>query len=87
MNDGWEGINVVDFESAAPKDDDNKRLDRAFARTFETTEGKKVLDYLVDKTLSQPTWVVGAGTDFGFAREGQNSIIREILQRIERVKK
>ena len=87
MNDGWEGINVVDFEAVKTKDDDSKRLDRAFARTFETAEGKIVLDYLKEKTINQPTWVIGAGTDFGFAREGQNSIVRDILQRIERTKK
>jgi hypothetical protein len=87
MDDGWDGLNVVDFTSAHQKDDDLKRLDRAFARTFETDEGKKVLEYLVDKTLNQPTWIPGGGTSFGFAREGQNSIIREILQRIERTKK
>jgi len=84
MSEGWEGINVVDFEAKLPKDDDGKRLDRAFARTFQTEEGEKVLKYLIEKTIAQPTWIPGGDTSFGFAREGQNSIIREILQRLER---
>lgn len=87
MSEGWEGINVVDFDAKQPKDNDTKRLDRAFARTFATEEGGKVLKYLIEKTIDQPTWIPGADTSFGFAREGQNSIIRDILQRIERTKK
>ena len=82
---GWEGIDVLDEKSIASKDD-QLELDKAFARTFETEEGRKVLKYLVTRTMHQPTWIPGGDTSFGFAREGQNSIIREIQTRIERAK-
>ena len=38
--------------------------------------GKKVLEFLIKKTLEQPTWVPGGDHSFGYVREGQNSIIR-----------
>ncbi len=82
---GWDGIEVLD-EKPMPLRDDSVEVDKAFARTFDSAEGKKVLKYLVSKTLHQPTWIPGGDTSFGFAREGQNSIIREIQTRIERAK-
>ncbi len=86
MKSGWEGIEVLDEEPKGEPKDRQIELDKAFARTFETTEGKKVLDYLASRTLQQPTWVPGADNSYGYAREGQNSIIREINKRIERAK-
>jgi hypothetical protein len=82
---GWEGIEVLD-EKPLPTKDNQLELDKAFARTFDTEEGKKVLRYLITRTMNQPTWIPGGDTSFGFAREGQNSIIREIQSRIERAK-
>ena len=82
---GWDGIEVLD-ENPMQLRDDTIAIDKSFARTFETEEGKKVLQYLISKTLQQPTWIPGGDTSFGFAREGQNSIIREIQTRIERAK-
>jgi|TARA_B100000519_G_C13870545_1_gene263418 hypothetical protein len=88
MTAGWEGIQVLDLEEkrkTKPKDN-QVELDKAFARTFESEEGRKVLTYLMHKTLEQPTWIPGFDNSYGYAREGQNSIIREINQRIERAK-
>jgi hypothetical protein len=82
---GWDGIEVLD-EKPMHLRDDSVEIDKAFARTFDTAEGKKVLKYLLSKTIQQPTWIPGGDTSFGFAREGQNSIIREIQTRIERAK-
>ena len=67
---GWEGIETLGIQSK----DDQIELDKAYARTFDTEEGKKVLEHLKSKTLNQPTWVPGSETSFGFAREGQNSV-------------
>jgi hypothetical protein len=80
---GWEGLNTLDV---VHRKDDQLELDKAYARTFETEEGKKVLEHLKSKTLDQPTWIPGSETSFGFAREGQNSVMRDILMRIERAK-
>ena len=85
MENGWESVQVLDQEPINNKDD-QFAVDKSFARTFDTEEGKKVLDYLVSKTLNQPTWLPGGDHTFGYAREGQNSIIREIQMRIERAK-
>jgi len=85
MENGWEGVQVLDQEPINNKDD-QFAVDKSFARTFDTEEGKKVLEYLVSKTLNQPTWLPGGDHTFGYAREGQNSIIREIQMRIERAK-
>ena len=86
MKQGWDGIEFLDVKSKSETKDTELETNKSFARTFETEEGKKVLEILINKTLKQPTWVPGGDTSLGFAREGQNSIIREIQTRIERAK-
>lgn len=86
MKQGWDGIEFLDVKSKNEPKDIEIEINKAFARTFETEEGKKVLEFLIKKTLEQPTWVPGGDNSYGYAREGQNSIIREIQQRIERAK-
>ena len=58
--------------------------DTAFAQFFKTHAGQVVLDYFKKKTIDQPAWIPGADPSNGYSREGQNSVIREILSRIER---
>jgi|TARA_B100001939_G_C16600862_1_gene470948 hypothetical protein len=86
MKQGWDGIEFLDVKSKSETKDTELETNKSFARTFETEEGKKVLEFLINKTLKQPTWVPGGDTSLGFAREGQNSIIREIQTRIARAK-
>ena len=86
MKQGWDGIEFLDEKSKSETKDTELETNKSFARTFETEEGKKVLEFLINKTLKQPTWVPGGDTSLGFAREGQNSIIREIQTRIARAK-
>ena len=83
---GWEGIEVLDTQSKAQTKNEQLEIDKAYARTFETEEGKKCLKHLKSKTLEQPTWVPGGDHTFGYTREGQNSVVREILMRMERAK-
>tara|TARA_B100000214_G_C23537666_1_gene432461 strand:+ start:190 stop:516 length:327 start_codon:yes stop_codon:yes gene_type:complete len=80
---GWDGVNsnVEPFRKNINEQND---LDIAFSQCFQTKAGQIVLDYLKKKTIDQPAWVPGAEPSFGYAREGQNSIIREINQRMER---
>jgi len=59
-------------------------IDLSFVRCFSTEAGQEVLEYLKGLTLNQPSWYPGEDPSHGFAREGQNSIVREILKRIER---
>lgn len=82
---GWDGVNATETVHPIRHDLDHQMsLDVAFRKTFQTKEGKRVLEHLVSITVDQPAWVPGADTSYGFAREGQNSIIREIQQRIRR---
>ena len=84
INDpGWEGVDAV--VSHLPLNKEQRELDLLYARTFRTEEGIKVLEHLKSITTDQPCWIPGADPSFGFAREGQNSIIREIEQRIKRI--
>lgn len=80
---GWDDLREVDTPTLSV-DQAVKDLDKNFVRTFSTEEGKEVLDYLVSMTLDQPAWYPGEDPSHGYAREGQNSIVREIIKRIER---
>lgn len=69
-------------------------LDVHFLRTFSTPSGKIVLDHLISNTRGAGTWLVSiamqhsmeAACAHGFAREGQNALIDNITQRIERAR-
>lgn len=80
---GWDDLREVEAP-ALSVDQAAKDLDKNFVRTFSTEEGKVVFDYLVSMTLDQPAWYPGEDPSHGYAREGQNSIVREIIKRIER---
>lgn len=79
---GWDFFNPPPKDKGAPVDD----LDILVARTFATQEGQKVLHWLRSMTIEQPAWVPGTDASHGFAREGQNSLVREIERRIRRTK-
>tara|TARA_R100001440_G_scaffold15988_2_gene27098 strand:- start:4534 stop:4836 length:303 start_codon:yes stop_codon:yes gene_type:complete len=81
---GWDGLDA-DAELIRIHNTDLQRdIDIQFKRCFDTEAGQKVLEHLRSITIDQPAWVPGAEPSFGYAREGQNSIIREIEQRIKR---
>ena len=85
INDhGWDGVDAS-IEPIRLKNMDLQRdMDIQFQRCFSTEAGKKVLEHLRSITVEQPAWVPGAEPSYGYAREGQNSIVREIEQRIRR---
>lgn len=60
--------------------------DHLFATCFGTPSGKKVLEWLSLHTLDSPTWWPGKPTDYGYFREGQNSLIRQIKAKIQNAK-
>jgi hypothetical protein len=64
--------------------EEQRRIDRLFAQTFETPAGREVVAYLRKKTIEQPCWIPGQDASQGYSREGQNSIVREIERRIAR---
>ena len=81
MAEKWDDLssNVIRMEPIGA-------LDRMFLRTFSTEAGQRVLDYLRRATYLQPTWYPGEEASHGYAREGQNSIVREIEKRIDRAR-
>jgi hypothetical protein len=83
MAEGWDGIELADKKPI----DEQEDLDILYKRTFTSEEGKRVLEHLKNKTIEQPTWVPGSGHELAYAREGQNSVVKDIIRRIERAKK
>jgi hypothetical protein len=45
-----------------------------------------VLAWLRETYLENPSWQPGAESSYGFYREGQNAVIRDIEKRIKRIK-
>jgi len=80
---GWDGVNST-VEPFRQDKNEQRDLDTCFAQCFQTESGKKVLEYFEKITIDQPAWIPSADPSYGYAREGQNSIIREIKQRIRR---
>ncbi len=70
------------FESEQPVVDLNLQM----AKTFATDEVQKVLAWLREFYLEQPCWQPGADQSLGAFREGQNSVIRDIENRIRKAK-
>lgn len=81
---GWDGLETDDAPIRLVNQDHQRDIDIQFKRCFDTEAGAKVLEYLQSVTVEQPAWVPGADASFGHAREGQNSIVREIQQRMKR---
>ena len=77
---GWESIE----EPATPFAPEPSEIDKIYTRVFSSEDGQKVLDHLKAITIDQPAWTTGAEPSFGYAREGQNSVVREIIQRMRR---
>jgi hypothetical protein len=81
---GWDGLDA-DVNAFRVRDIDKQREeDLLFAKTFGTKEGIKLLEYLTKRFLDQPCFVPEAKPRYGYMREGQNSIIREIKTRVRR---
>ena len=81
---GWDGVNA---QSPLPEEESasfQKEIDRAIARVLRTEDGRLMMDWLCGAFLHQPTWAPGYSTDFGYYREGQNTLIRELMLRGER---
>ena len=61
-----------------------KLLDKLYQRVFSSNDGKKLLIHLKKTYLDTPTWTPGYDSSFGYFRDGQNTIIREILIKMKR---
>ncbi len=81
---GWDGVDATVTPMRLRDTDLQRALDISFKRCFGSEDGQKVLAHLRQVTIEQPAWVPGAEPSYGYAREGQNSLVREIEQRIKR---
>ena len=59
-------------------------LDKLYQRVFSSNDGKKLLIHLKKTYLDTPTWTPGYDSSFGYFRDGQNTIIREIIIKMKR---
>lgn len=82
--EGWDSLRPADNEHLKETQSTQNDLDILYVRCFSSEAGIEVLNHLKAVTLDQPTWYPGEDPSHGFAREGQNSVVREILRRIER---
>ena len=54
-----------------------------FLKAFSTESGKKVLEWMIKYTLESPTWWPGRPAEFGYFREGQNNLVRQLKSKVE----
>lgn len=84
--DGWAGLQSVDPSIAEKQQIDKDDIDRLYLRVFGSDDGQKLLTHLRSLTIEQPTWYPGEDASHGYAREGQNSLVREIERRMNRAR-
>jgi hypothetical protein len=83
----WDELSLLDEQAIEHKEFINVvELNRLYARVFNTEDGQKVLKHLRAVTIEQPTFIPGESASYGYCREGQNSMVREIEKRIERAR-
>ena len=87
---GWEGVEPRPDANKEMFDEINKKafeLCQLHNKVFGTEHGKKLLKLLVENTIESATWMASLPYNeaiaHGFAREGQNALVRDILNKIE----
>tara|TARA_R110000823_G_scaffold90335_3_gene199763 strand:+ start:4623 stop:4874 length:252 start_codon:yes stop_codon:yes gene_type:complete len=81
--EGWDFFEPQSGEDRPPEKQD---IDILISKTFGSEEGRKVLAWLRSMTIEAPAWVPGQDASYGYAREGQNSLVRELERRIVRAR-
>jgi hypothetical protein len=81
MAGGWEDLEAVqlDIREASTKADD---LNKLCLRLLGSEDGQKLVQWLTEAYLNQPVAVPGSDPSYAFYREGQNSVIRDLLARL-----
>lgn len=82
--EGWDGLRPDRGNGSAARQQEQDDVDRLYLRVFGSDDGQKLLTHLRSLTIEQPTWYPGEDASHGYAREGQNSLVREIERRIKR---
>lgn len=81
MAGGWEDLEAVptDIRDVTTKADD---LNKLCLRVLGDEDGQKLVQWLTEAYLNQPVAVPGSDPSFAFYREGQNSVIRDLIARL-----
>jgi hypothetical protein len=85
--EGWDGLRQMEPELRSKSVTELDDIDRLYLRVFGSDDGQELLSHLRSLTIEQPTWYPGEEASHGYAREGQNSLVREIERRIRRASK
>ena len=80
---GWEGLDTMPDPNARIEPTE---LDKLYQQVFSTEQGQKLLVHLRKTYLDVPSWTPGYDHSFGYFRDGQNSIIREIILKLRRAR-
>jgi len=84
--EGWDGLRTIEPEIRQTNEEQRDDIDRLYLRVFGSDDGQKLLGHLRSLTIEQPTWYPGEDASHGYAREGQNSLVREIERRMMRAR-
>jgi len=86
IEEGWDSLRTVEPQTRLTQQDNQDDIDRLYLRVFASEDGQELLTHLRSLTIEQPTWYPGEDASHGFAREGQNSLVREIERRMQRAR-
>lgn len=86
MEEGWDSLRAVEPQARLTQQDNQDDIDRLYLRVYGSEDGQQLLTHLRSLTIEQPTWYPGEDASHGFAREGQNSLVREIEKRMQRAR-
>ncbi len=86
IEEGWDSLRTVESQMRLTQQDNQDDIDRLYLRVFASEDGQQLLTHLRSLTIEQPTWYPGEDASHGFAREGQNSLVREIEKRMQRAR-
>lgn len=81
---GWDDIDAMPTVDVTEVTTKREELDRLVKRVFSTEDGQKLLKWMQEVYLENPSWQPGADNSYGYWREGQNAVIRDIEARIRR---
>ena len=87
---GWKGLDLDNPAYQRIRDDNSKkgeRIAKLIHRVFTTDDGRELLEHFSKQLLMKPVMPPGGPEGMGYFREGQNDLIRQILQQIELAEK
>lgn len=83
----WDDLEKADYaEDIREVKQQREDLARLCLRVFATEDGQKLLDWLRQMYVDVPVAVPGADPSHAFFAEGQRTVVREIIARIQQAR-